>query len=95
MRRPERRDGTSGDLIGAHPDAGVGDFGFETQATVAHRPAADPQNDLAGLGELGGVAQEIRQDLRQPKRIADQPARHRGIAGDDELEVPSRASWAQ
>jgi len=44
-----------------------------------HRAVAigrDPQGDLADLGELDRIAQQVEQHLAQPRRIADQVVAH-------------------
>ena len=49
----------------------------ETDSSIQSRPFADParpQRDLALLGELAGVAQEIEQDLPQPHGVHRQRA---------------------
>ena len=53
-------------LLRRHADAGIGDGKLDPAAAVAD--PARPQRDLALLGELAGIAQEIEQDLPQPHR---------------------------
>jgi hypothetical protein len=52
-------------LIGREPDAGIGDRELDPVTSV--RNPERPQRDLALLGELAGVAQEVEQDL--PKLV--------------------------
>src|SRR4029077_11502316 len=44
---------------------------------------AHPQRDLAGFGELAGIAQEIEQDLSQPHGVDDERA-ETAVSFDDE-----------
>ncbi len=67
-------------LLRGDADAGVGDR--EAQLDVGLRPRfdRDPQDDLAPLRELDGVAEQIDQHLSQPTRIADHVVGH--VDGD-------------
>src|SRR6516164_1914357 len=51
-------------LFGGHADAGVGDCELDPVATVGD--PARPQPDLAFLGELAGIAQQVEQYLLEP-----------------------------
>src|SRR5262245_22701585 len=55
------------ELLCRHADAGIGDRELDEVATVDDFAGA--QRDLALLGELAGIAQEVEQDLPQPHRI--------------------------
>src|SRR6516162_3749388 len=59
-------------LFGGHADAGVGDCELDPVATVSD--PARPQSDLAFLGELAGIAEEIEQYLPQPHGVHGQCA---------------------
>src|SRR5262249_50046086 len=59
-------------LLGGHANAGVSDRELDPVATVGD--PARPQPDLAFLGELAGIAEEIEQDLPQPHWIDGQCA---------------------
>src|SRR5262249_28514172 len=54
-------------LLGGHANAGVSDRELDPVATVGD--PARPQPDLAFLGELAGIAEEIEQDLPQTQGI--------------------------
>ena len=54
-------------LLRRHADAGVGDGQLDPVAAVDH--LARPQLDLALLGELAGIAQQVEQDLPQPHGV--------------------------
>ncbi len=67
-------------LVGGDADPGVGDIESEddlVKAGVFHRHIDD---DLAAVGELDGVADQVDQDLAQAIVVADQ--RVRNIGGD-------------
>ena len=52
---------------GGHADAGVGHGKLDPVASVDH--PSRPQLDLALLGELAGIAQQVEQDLPQPHGV--------------------------
>src|SRR5215831_2930042 len=54
-------------LLRSHADAGVSDRELDPVATVGD--PAHPQPDLAFLGELAGIAQQIEQNLLEPQGI--------------------------
>jgi len=58
------------------PDAGIGDDEGQFSMIRVRVHQADFQQDLASLGELHRVADEVNQDLAQPNRISDQSRRH-------------------
>src|SRR5439155_13340986 len=51
-------------LLRGHADAGVGDGELDEVAAIAHLACRKP--DLASLGKLKGIAQQVEQDLPQP-----------------------------
>ena len=55
-----------------HADAGVGDRELDKSAAIAH--LACRKLDLAFLGELAGIAQEVEQYLPQPHGVHGQCA---------------------
>src|SRR6516225_448914 len=57
-------------LFGGHADAGVGDCELDPVPTVSD--PARPQPDLAFLGELAGIAQQVEQYLPQPHGVHGQ-----------------------
>ena len=64
-------------LLGGDADAGVGDG--EAERRRRRRRAASSatvHDDLAALGELDGVADQVDQDLPQPAGVADQRVGH-------------------
>src|SRR5262249_57132711 len=54
-------------LLRSHANAGVGDGELDEAAAIAH--LACRKLDLARLGELAGIAEEIEQNLRQPHGV--------------------------
>jgi len=54
-------------LLRSHADAGIGYRELNPVAAVHH--LARPQLDVALLGKLAGIAEEIEQDLLQPHGI--------------------------
>ena len=59
--------------VGRDADAGVADGrgGRPTASGSRRRRAAGRDHDLAGLGELHGVVQQVQQDLADAARVAD------------------------
>ena len=80
------------DLLRREADAGVGDFKPQLDAAVRVGQRLDADDDLARLGELDAVADEVEQHLPEPVGVADQPVRH--VAADDggEAEVFARVA---
>src|SRR5262249_61841527 len=54
-------------LLRGHADSGVGHGKLDRVASVCH--PARPQRDLALLGELEGIAQQVEQYLPQPDGV--------------------------
>src|SRR5262249_51581336 len=54
-------------LLRSHANAGISNGKFDPVASVCH--PARPQRDLALLGELKGIAQQVEQYLPQPHRV--------------------------
>src|SRR5476649_1606039 len=65
------------DRIGGDADAGVADAEADQVIALPARPLQplDAQGDVAALGELEGVADQVDQHLAQPGRIADDERR--------------------
>ena len=65
-------------------DAGVGDGKAQPRAVVSLLQGADTQPDLALVGELDGIADQVGQDLLQAQGVADQGAvgQRRGVGGE-------------
>src|SRR5262249_40864364 len=59
-------------LLRSHANAGVSDRELDPVATVGE--LARPQPDLTFLGKLAGIAQQVEQDLPQPRRVHGQYA---------------------
>ena len=60
-------------LIGLDADAGVADpEGHRAESVAIGRRDLDIQIDVAGVGKLDGVAQQVEQNLPQPPRVAGQ-----------------------
>ena len=57
-------------------DAGIGHLEAQLPVLVER---LDAHHDLAGLGELDGIARQIDEHLPQPHRIAAHGGRHRGL----------------
>jgi hypothetical protein len=57
-------------LLRGHPDAGIGHGDLDPVAAVDY--LFDAQLNLALLGELAGIAQQIEQDLTQPHGVDGQ-----------------------
>src|SRR5262249_7013090 len=73
-------------LLRTHADASVGDRELNPVATVGD--PARPQRDLALLGELKGIAQQIEQNLPQPHGVNGQCAEVL-LDVDDEVSCPA------
>src|SRR4029450_13181460 len=67
-------------------DARVGDAEVQVRAACRARVVPDGDENMAALGELERVADQVRQDLLNPRRVADDAARHLRISAADELE---------
>jgi hypothetical protein len=79
--------------VGGDADAGVAHLDAEVDRPVAFARDRCAGHDLAFVGELHGVAEEVQQDLTQPARIAQEHGRDVGadLAGQvDALGVGSR-----
>ena len=64
-------------LVGRHADAGVRHGELRDRAVSRqHGPTRDVDDDLALLGELDGVADQVDDDLAQSARIADERVGH-------------------
>ncbi len=66
-------------LVFRHADAGVLHHEFKLQCVA--RPLGSPhgQHDVALLGELHGIAQQVIQYLHQAQRIPEQSQRERAV----------------
>ena len=64
--------------LGAEADAGVAHREGEADAAVSGRRARHRQHDLAALGELDRVGEQVEEDLAQPRQVGAD--RHRDIA---------------
>ena len=74
------------ELLVGDPDAGVGDR--EREDPVPARPARhDREPDLAVVGELHGVRQEVAQDLLEALLVGDDRGRQRRVAVDREAQA--------
>lgn len=52
-----------GDLLRRHADAGILDPADDAEPPLGRGQAADRQPDMADLGELDGIRQQVDQDL--------------------------------
>src|ERR1700678_4562752 len=75
------------DAIGRDADAGVGDLDAQGQDTVFVHRARGIQDDVAFVGELNRIADEVHDDLAQAPRIAARNERHVGADIDDEFDA--------
>ena len=73
-------------LLRRDADARVGDAEVQRGAALRARVLADGDEDVAVLGELEGVADQVRQHLLNPRRVADDAGRHVRVDVADELE---------
>ena len=61
---------------------------------VSHGPPGDRHDDLARLGELDRIRQEVEDDLAQPAGIADERMRQLRIERVGEIEALAAEAWA-
>ena len=73
-------------LLARHADAGVAHGELELHFLAGAFEQIDVQADLAALGELDGVVDEVGQDLTEAKRVAEQLLGNRGSDMGQELE---------
>jgi hypothetical protein len=69
------------------PDAGVAHGEPQLDRARAVRRGADRQHDLAGVGELDRVRQEVEQDLAQARHVADDRGRNVAVEVVDEVQA--------
>ena len=74
------------DCSRAHADAGVAHGELELHLLAGAFEQFDVEPDLAPLGELDGVVDEVGKNLAQPKRVAQQALRNAGRDVGQELE---------
>src|SRR5690606_37833794 len=67
--------------------AGVADAEVQAALAVPDVVEADADLDLAALGVLHGVRQQVAQPLAQAQRVAHHHARHRALDAADHLEL--------
>ena len=72
-------------------DADAGVLDLDPERAAVGRVPAGAQADLAAVGELGGVADQVGQHLAQPHRVGQHPLRHRRI---DLGDVSASPFWA-
>ena len=63
-------------MLGVDADAGVADLEAHERRRLVRLPERHPQDDLALLGELDRVADEVGEDLAQAAGVAPQRAGH-------------------
>ena len=73
-------------LLLRHADAGVAHGELELHLLAGAFEQLDLQPDLAALGELDGVVDEVGQDLAEPQRVAEQMLGNAGRDVGQELE---------
>ena len=66
-------------------DAAILDRNFDARAVLLAVLHADPNHDLALIGEFDRVADQVEQNLLQAQLVADQPARR--VAENNQVEV--------
>src|SRR5205823_11162715 len=74
-------------LLLRQPDAGIGDLEAEQHARTEGVQSHRLDDDLAGVGELDRVADQVEQDLAQSPWVADDSYRHVGLDVEDELDA--------
>ena len=74
-------------LFRGYSDAGVPDAAAQRHRPLGLRHGFDPQLDLAGIGELDCIADQIQDHLPNTNRIADYPVRNVRQYGGDQLEA--------
>jgi len=82
-------------LLGIEPDAGVFDRECHPRPPAADRRRACAHDDLAALGELDGIAQQVEQDLPDAGRIADQRIVRAGLDLGPDRQALGIRLWPQ
>ncbi len=75
-----------GEFFGGNSEAGVADLNDGVDASAGGRQEIQFHDDLAGVGELDGVGQEIRDDLAHAQRIAEEVRMRSGICFKAEID---------
>ena len=75
------------EVLRCDPDARVADRESQLHHVVSGERRRDRDHDFSLLGELDGVADQVHQDLTQPRRITTHRARHLGCHFGQQLEV--------
>src|SRR5690606_904835 len=71
---------------GRNADAGVAHLEAQARDLAGAIKLADGENDLAGIGELDGVADEVEDHLTQAGRVAADAGRHVGVHVPEQFE---------
>jgi hypothetical protein len=74
-------------LVGGDADAGVGDGELEPDAAAKLLAGAHADHDLALIGELYGVADQVGEDLAEARGVAEHCVRHVHAHVADQLQV--------
>ena len=77
----------AGDLFLGHADAGITDGKAEVGLSGDGMRALDIEDDLAVLGELDGVANEVEEDLPETAGVGADARGDVGVEVDDELDA--------
>ena len=76
-----------GQLALADADSGVAHFNAEPDALALAFEAADVEQDLAELGEFGGIGEQVQQHLPQAQRITIEMGWHGLIDQEQQLQA--------
>jgi hypothetical protein len=82
-------------LFLAQADAGIADAAFDGHAAFHLVKLAQPDQDLALLGELHGVAAEVEQDLPEAQAVSDQQPRQGRVDVEHQFQVLAGHSLAE
>ncbi len=87
--------GRDAHVFGRQADAGVAHGEGQLDCAVDRRARADRQHDLACVGELDRVRQQVEQDLPQPRDVAANGGGHVAFEHVGESRAASRSRAAQ
>ena len=83
------------DLVRGDADPGVADRHAQVGAVVRTGLGGGAHDDLALLGELDGVGDQVGQHLRETRGVAREHLGHLGSAGDHQLQPPRARRGAE
>jgi hypothetical protein len=73
--------------VGRDPDTGIADCELDSERARARLLGVHEHEDLAGLGELDRVREEVQEHLPQPSLVADNPRRRSLVDQAAELDL--------